>query len=87
MDISYRKLARYNERDKNDVLKEGEIIYLKKKRSKADKQFRNHLHTVRSGESLYSISQIYGIRLKSLYRKNNFEKTHRIAVGDKIKVY
>ena len=85
--ISYRKIARANERDKNDVLKEGEIIYLKKKRSKADKQFRNHLHTVRSGESLYSISQIYGIRLKSLYRKNNFEKTHRIAVGDKIKVY
>ena len=33
--ISWRKLARYNERDKHDVLKKGDIIYLKKKRKKA----------------------------------------------------
>ena len=31
IDISYRKIAKYNERNKHDLLQEGEIIYLKKK--------------------------------------------------------
>ena len=35
--ISWRKLARYNERNKHAVLHKGDIIYLKKKRSKAPK--------------------------------------------------
>lgn len=85
--ISYKKIAKANERDKNDVLKEGEIVYLKKKRKKADKQFKNHRHIVKTGESLYSISQIYGIRLKSLYKMNGFDERHRIYVGDQIRVY
>lgn len=38
--ISWRKLARYNERDKNDILQEGDIIYLKKKRRKASRNSR-----------------------------------------------
>ena len=31
--ISYRKLAKYNERDKRDPLEEGEVIWLKKKQT------------------------------------------------------
>ena len=41
VDISYRKLAKYNERNKNDVLEEGEIIWLHKKAKKAPKAFKN----------------------------------------------
>ena len=44
VDISYRKLARYNERDKNDVLEEGEIVWLKKKQNKAPKNYKGRLH-------------------------------------------
>lgn len=38
--ISYKKLAKYNERDKNDRLIPGEIIYLKKKQNKAEKYIK-----------------------------------------------
>ena len=73
VDVSYRKLAKYNERNKNDKLEEGEIVWLKKKRSKA-------------GESMYSISQRYGIRLKKLYKINNLPPDYQIRVGEAIRL-
>ncbi len=85
--ISYRKIARYNERDKDDALQVGEIIYLKKKQKKAPKPFKNRPHIVKAGESIYSIAQTYGIRLKSLYKMNKFDVNHSIRVGDVIRVY
>ena len=86
INISYRKLARYNERDKNDVLEEGEIVWLKKKRSKAPKSEKGRLHYVRAGESMYSIAQLYGIRLKSLYKLNHLQPDYQIRVGDALKL-
>ena len=47
---------------KGYVLKPGDIIYLDKKHRRADKE--HIVHVVRGGESMYSISQKYGIRLK-----------------------
>ena len=35
VNISWRKLAKYNERDKKAILHKGDVIYLKKKRKKA----------------------------------------------------
>ena len=87
IDISYRKIAKYNERDKNDVLHAGDIIYLKKKQKKADKAYKNRPHVVKAGESMYSIAQRYGIRLKSLYKKNHLSPDYQARVGDTLRVY
>lgn len=87
MGVSRRNLAKYNELDKNYTLKEGDIIYLKKKRTKATKEYKHRLHTVRNGESLYSIAQLYGIRLSSLYKKNHQPDDYSIRVGDQLRVY
>lgn len=87
IDISYRKIAKYNERDKHDVLHAGEIIYLKKKQKKADKAYKNRPHVVKVGESMYSIAQRYGIRLKSLYKKNHLSPDYQARVGDTLRVY
>lgn len=87
IDISYRKIAKYNERDKHDVLHAGEIIYLKKKQKKADKVYKNRPHIVKAGESMYSIAQRYGIRLKSLYKKNHLSPDYQARVGDTLRVY
>ena len=87
IDISYRKIARYNERNKRDQLQEGEIIYLKKKRSKADKSYKRRPHIVKPGESMYSIAQFYGMKLKSLYKKNDLTPDYQIKVGDTLRVY
>lgn len=84
--ISYRSLARYNERDRRDILTEGDIIYLKKKQTKAPKTYKGRLHYVRDGESMYSISQLYGIRLKNLYKMNRLSPYYQIKVGDKLRI-
>ena len=84
--ISYRKLAKYNERDKNDVLEEGEIVWLKKKQNKAPKNYKGLLHYVKNGESMYSISQLYGIKLKKLYKLNDLPPTYQIRVGDALRL-
>lgn len=85
--ISYRKLASYNERNRKDMLHEGDIVYLKKKRRRAPKDYKNRPHVVKAGESMYMISQYYGIRLKNLYRKNHLTPEYQIRVGDELKVY
>lgn len=85
--VSYKKIAKYNERDKDDALTEGEIIFLKKKRKRAPKAFKNRPHVVKDGESLYIIAQIYGMRLSSLYKLNDFTPDHTIHVGDVVRVY
>lgn len=84
--ISWKKLAKYNERDKDDVLKKGDIIYLKKKRKKAPKQYKGRTHVVQPGESMYSISQKYGMRMKYLYKKNHLPADYKLRIGDKLRV-
>ena len=87
MNISYRKIAKCNERDRRDKLNAGDIIYLKKKRKRAVKSFKGRPHIVKDGESMYSIAQQYAIRLKSLYKKNGLSPDYQIKVGDTLKVY
>jgi LysM repeat protein len=84
--VSYSKLARYNERDKHDVLTAGGVIYLKKKAKKATKEYKGHIHYIQAGESMYSISQKYGIRVMYLYKINGLTPDYRIKVGDGIRV-
>ena len=84
--ISYKKIARYNERDKDDQLKVGEVVWLKKKQSKAPKTYKRQPHVVQSGESMYSIAQKYGIRLKSLYKLNHLTPDYMLKVGDVLRV-
>ena len=86
VDISYRKIARYNERNKNDRLTEGEVIWLKKKQKKAPKDYKGRLHYVRQGESMYSIAQSYGIRLKSLYKLNHMSPDDDLHIGQGLKL-
>lgn len=85
--IGNRKLAKYNERSYKEELAAGDVIYLKKKRKKATKEYKNRPHIVQNGESMYLISQKYGIRLSSLYKKNHLSPDYQIKVGDKLRVY
>lgn len=67
-DISQSKLREYNDLYKGYNLQVGDILYLEKKKRKASKD--NIVHVLRSGESMYTVSQKYGIRLKNLYKLN-----------------
>ena len=85
--ISASNLAKYNERDTRDQLREGDVVYLRKKQKKADRRFKNHVHVVKNGESMYTIAQTYGIRLSSLYKMNHLDSDYQIRIGDALKVY
>jgi LysM repeat protein len=78
--ISTRKLVKYNDLQKDYTLQPGDIIYLHKKQRKAAKNCITHI--VEAGESMHSISQRYGMRLKSLYKLNEKSGDYIPMVGD-----
>lgn len=83
--VSKRKIRRYNDLYKGYSFREGDIVYLNNKNSKAVKGY--NFHTTKKGESLYTISQIYGIKLKSLYKMNpQFESYTTLKVGDVVRL-
>ena len=83
--ISVRKLRKYNDiNDKREPLP-GEVLYIKKKKSKAAKG--SEFHTTSHGESLYTISQLYGVRLMQLYKLNpQYRSYAKLKVGDIIRL-
>lgn len=79
--MSY-ELAQYNEIQKNSKLEKGQVLYLQPKRGKASVEFS--YHTVEAGETMYDISQMYGIKLKKLYQLNLMSPGEEPEVNDEI---
>lgn len=69
------QIFKYNELKKTKKITSGQIIYLQTKKKKSNIKS----HKVKTNESMYTISQLYGIKLKKLYGHNN------IIPGTKIK--
>ncbi len=78
------QLYTYNDVSKKHEVRSGELVYLEKKKRKADKKFKTHI--VLEGESMQTISQIYGIKLKRLYSMNNLPEGIQVSAGTKLKV-
>lgn len=74
-------IARWNDMDRSRTLAEGQTIFIQPKRNKARK---HKLHHVRSGESLWEISQTYGIKLKKLAEYNSVNESMSLVPGQKI---
>jgi len=77
-------LLKYNEVPQDFPLSEGDIVYFEKKKKRADKEYT--YHTVRVGESMYSISQLYGIQVRNLYRLNKKNYEYIPEEGDVLKL-
>ena len=82
--LKIKKLLKYNEVTKDNGLKNGDIVYLQNKKKYASKD--NDIHTVKAGDSMHSISQLYGMRLKSLYKLNKLKDNYTPKPGDILKV-
>lgn len=82
--FSIKELKKYNEVPEDFPLQKGDIVYLEKKRKKADKPYYDHV--VQIGESMHSISQKYGIQVKSLYKMNKKQKDYIPEEGDVLKL-
>ena len=80
--VSRKKLVQFNEVDENYMLRAGEPVYLEKKKAHVGASQRGQFHEVKAGQSMHSISQLYGLRLQSLYRANNLDADFQPAGGD-----
>lgn len=76
--LELEELLNYNDLSKNDKLNYGQKIYIQKKRRKALEPY----HVVEKNETLKSISQLHGIRLSSLCKKNKLKSDEKLIVGD-----
>lgn len=76
------EIYRYNNLYKGAHLEPGTIIYLQPKRSKAARG--NEIHVVKEGQTMYDISQIYGVKLKHLYQKNHMAEGEQPLEGSEI---
>ncbi len=74
------QIYKYNDIDKNTNIIEGQRLYIKPKRRSGSVDF----HLVKDHETMHSISQLYGIKLKLLYRKNRMETGTEPEVGQKL---
>ncbi|MBI9037370.1 MAG: glucosaminidase domain-containing protein [Bacteroidales bacterium] len=69
------QLYKYNDLKKTKKITPGQIIYVQSKKKKCDIKS----HQVKQNETMYTISQFYGIKLNKLYAHNN------MIYGEKIK--
>ncbi len=81
LDMRLWQLHNYNETGRQTCLQVGDIVYLQPKRSHSQKE---EFHTVRWGETMYYISQLYGIKMRHLYRMNHMLDGQEPNAGQKI---
>lgn len=79
-----KDLYKWNEVPEGFPLKAGDIVYFEKKKSKADKPYYDHV--VQIGESMHSISQKYGVKVKNLYKMNKKDFEYVPVEGDVLKL-
>jgi membrane-bound lytic murein transglycosylase D len=75
--LKERKFRKLNDMDEEERVENGKYYYTEKKKTAAEVE----THVVQPGESLWSISQKYGIRLSSLKSKNRIRKDSELKAG------
>ena len=82
--LSAKNLRSFNDRRAGEEPSKGDIVFIRKKHKQWDGNMQ--VHTALEGETLYSISQSYGIQLRSLARMNKLKPTATVQKGDRIKL-
>ena len=65
------EIYKYNDLPKDAKIIPGQKIYIEPKKNKAERGIDNHI--VKQGETMYTISQKYAIKLKNLYKMNDIK--------------
>lgn len=83
-DIPKEKLLEFNEVASEKDFHEGDIVFIAKKKSKFTGA--QDFYHVREGDTLYGISQNFGIKFASLAKMNNKDVFSQLKEGEKIKL-
>jgi LysM repeat protein len=78
------EIRRYNDVPPGAQLQPGQIIYLQPKRNRAAEG--NSVYVVKAGETMYSLSQKYAVRLSALYKMNVMDEGTECVPGQKVRI-
>lgn len=73
-------IADFNEIQMGSKLKDGQIVFFGKKKSKGSA----HSYKVQSGDDMYTISQQFGIKINKLYKFNRMEPGEQPRIGQRL---
>lgn len=81
LEMTHGLLARWNDMDKNAPLKAGQRIYIQPKRNNAKDA---ESHTAVAGETLWDVSQQFGVKLAKLVKYNGLADGTKLSAGQRI---
>lgn len=76
-DLHTKLFLKYNDLSKKDPTIIGQVYYLEEKRKKADIPF----HIVRQEETMWDVSQRYGVKLGNLLKFNRMDANAKLQLG------
>jgi hypothetical protein len=79
-DVSEKKIRKFNDMQKDAPLVAGQMVYLEPKKKEAAVA----RHVVKTGETLYLISQQYGVQLSHLYKINKLKPGRPVKPGQAV---
>jgi len=84
--VSVNRILKYNEllKEESQELAYGERVYLSVKKSRYRGQ--EAFHYVQEHESMYSIAQLYGIKLSSLLSLNRMQAGEEPSIGTRVSI-
>jgi LysM repeat protein len=82
LDMKPWEIYKFNDRGEGYKPQPREVVYIERKSRRAPKD--QLTHTVAEGETMHYISQLYGIRLKPLYRRNRMDWGEQPKTGETI---
>ena len=83
-ELSPKMLRRFNDLKGSVQPKEGDVIYIEPKMARWSGE--EIFHTVAPNQTMYDLSQMYGIRLKALVRLNKAYKGKELVEGQTIRL-
>ena len=75
--IQVHHLLKFNDIGPTDDIQAGEIYYLRSKKGRSSIYY----HTAKENETMWDVSQKYGIKLKKLYAKNRMDPEEELLTG------
>ena len=76
-----KEILAFNDLSKEGAINEGTIVYLERKKRK-NRDTGSYI--VKKGDTLYKISQIFGVQLKMIYKHNKLDGNNVLSIGQKV---
>lgn len=80
LNIKLVRLQKYNDSENTKYLEEGSIVFIQPKKSRC----KARLHISKNNETLYEISQKYGVKLKKILLRNPNLTNEKLKNGIKV---